>query len=74
MIQMALMDRLMRYGLRKVIVKKEMLVGFIDSMDANGDGYISLAEAADALRYLWKKAKGKLKEPKTQNSKISVLE
>lgn len=69
-----IMDKVYRFALRKVIVKKEVLVSFINSLDGNGDGYISLQEAGDGLRYLWKKARGKFKEPKEKPAKVKVLE
>ena len=69
-----IMDKLCRFALRKVIVRKDMLVAFIESLDGNGDGYVSLQEAGDGLRYLWKKARGKFKEPKETSPKVKVLE
>lgn len=58
-----------RYLFRNVEVSKDILVKLIDSIDGDGNGRISLAEVAVALKMLWKKAMGKVKEPK-----VKVLE
>lgn len=57
---------------KKVAVSKEILHAFIDNLDSNGDGLISLEEVDDMVSYLYKKAMGKIKEPSTP--KIRTLE
>ena len=56
--------RILKYIFRKVDVSKDILVKLIDSMDADGNGRISMAEVAVALKMLWKQAMGKVKAPK----------
>lgn len=56
--------RVLKYIFRKVDVSKDILVKLIDSMDADGNGRISLSEAAIAMKMLWKQAMGKVKAPK----------
>lgn len=56
--------RVLKFIFRKVDVSKDILVKLIDSMDADGNGRISLAEAAIAMKMLWKQAMGKVKAPK----------
>lgn len=58
--------RLIKYIFRNVDVSKEILVRLIDSMDADGNGRVSLSEAAIAMKLLWKQAMGKVKAPKTK--------
>lgn len=50
--------------LRNVSVKKEVMISFLDELDTDGNGRIDLAEAGAGLKFLWKKARGKLKESK----------
>ncbi len=61
--------KIVKYLFRNVEVSRDILVKLIDSMDADGNGRISLAEVAVAMKMLWKKAMGKVKEPK-----VKVLE
>ncbi len=56
----------LRRMFRNVSVSKEILHKLIDSIDTDGNGRISLAELAVALKMLWKKAMGKVKAPKTK--------
>lgn len=56
----------LRRMFRNVSVSKEILHKLIDGIDTDGDGRISLAELAVALKMLWKKAMGKVKAPKTK--------
>ena len=58
--------KLVKYLFRNVEVSKDILIKLIDSMDANDNGRISLAEAAVALKMLWKKAQGKIKPAKVK--------
>lgn len=58
--------RLIKYIFRNVDVSKDILVRLIDSMDADGNGRVSLSEAAIAMKLLWKQAMGKVKAPKTK--------
>lgn len=62
-----------RRKLKNVSVSKELLVRYIDEIDSDGDGNVSLGEVGAALVFLWKKAKGKLKQPKEVKSKVVVL-
>ena len=57
---------IIRRAFRNVSVSKEILHKLIDSIDADQDGRLSLAEVAVALKMLWKKAMGKVKAPKTK--------
>lgn len=56
--------RILKFIFRKVDVSKDILVKLIDAMDADGNGRISLSEAAVAMKMLWKQAMGKVKVPK----------
>ena len=58
--------RVIRYLYRHVAVSKDLMVKMIESMDADGDGRITLSEVAMGLKILWKKALGKekVKRPK----------
>ena len=58
--------RILRYMFRNVEVSKEILYKLIDGIDADGNGRISLAEIAVALKMLWKSAMGKVKKPKVR--------
>lgn len=64
----------MRKAFGKVSVKTEVIVKAILSIDADQDGRISLEEAANAMRLLWKKANGKLKEAKVKQPKVKTLD
>ena len=55
---------ILKYIFRKVDVSKDILIKLINSMDADGNGRISMAEVAVALKMLWKQAMGKVKAPK----------
>lgn len=54
----------LKHALRGVSIKKETLVKYIDSLDTDENGIIDLVEVGLALKFLWKKAKGKIKEKK----------
>ena len=58
--------RLINYLFRNVDVSKDILVKLINAMDADDNGRVSLAEAAVAMKMLWKQAMGKVKAPKTK--------
>ena len=58
--------KIIRYLFRNVSVSKEIMHKLIDGIDADGNGRISLAEVAVAIKLLWKKAMGKVKAPKTR--------
>ena len=58
--------RLINYLFRNVDVSKDILVKLINAMDADDNGRVSLAEAAVAMKMLWKQAMGKIKAPKTK--------
>ena len=60
--------RLIHYLYRHVAVSKDLMHKVIDSMDADDDGRITLAEIAVVLKVLWKKALGKekVKAPKVK--------
>ena len=58
--------RILRYMFRNVEVSKDILYRLIDSMDADGNGRISLAEVVVALKLLWRSAMGKVKKPKVR--------
>lgn len=62
---------LIRHLYRNVAVSKDLIHRFIDSMDGDGDGRISLSELAIALKMLWKKALGK---EKVKRSKVKYLD
>lgn len=51
-------------ALRGVGIKKDVLVKYVASLDADENGIIELEEVAVALKYLWLKARGKVKDPK----------
>jgi len=55
---------LIKFIFRKVDVSKDILVKLIEGMDADGNGRISLSEAAIAMKMMWKQAMGKVKAPK----------
>ena len=63
---MAKKMRILRYMFRNVEVSKDILYKLIDSMDADGNGRISLAEVVVALKLLWRSAMGKVKKPKVR--------
>lgn len=50
--------------LKGVGIKKDVLIKYIAGLDTDDNGIIELDEVAEALVYLWKKAKGKVKQPK----------
>lgn len=56
--------RILRHMFRHVEVSKDLIIKLIDSMDADGNGRLSLDEIAVALKLLWKQAMGKIKKPK----------
>ena len=58
--------RLINYLFRNVDVSKDILVRLINAMDTDDNGRVSLAEAAVAMKMLWKQAMGKVKAPKTK--------
>lgn len=55
---------------RNVAVNKDLILACIEELDADKDGRITLGEVACALKFLWRKAKGKLK----QSKKIKTLD
>ena len=57
---------IIKFIFRKVDVSKDILVKLINAMDADDNGRVSLAEAAVAMKMLWKQAMGKVKAPKTK--------
>lgn len=56
--------RLIRHIFRNVEVSKDLLHRLVDSMDFDDNGRVSLSEVVIALKIIWKKAMGKIKEPK----------
>lgn len=64
--------KLIKYLFRNVDVSKELLHKLINSMDADGNGRISLEEVGIALKVLWKQANGKLDKPK--KSRVKTLD
>ena len=63
--------RLLRHMFRNLEISKALLIRIIDSMDADDNGRISMAEVAVALKVLWKRAMGKIKE---KPSKIKTVD
>lgn len=66
--------RILKRMFRNVQVSKDLLHKLVDGMDMDGNGRISLAEVAVALKILWNQAMGKIKPKKTKASKIKILE
>ena len=63
-------DRIVRFLFRNVSAKKDTLHRLIDALDADGDGRVTLGEAAAGLKALWRSALGKVKTkaPKTRTA------
>lgn len=66
--------RMLRHAFRNVEVSKDLIIRLIDSMDADGNGRLSLEEIVIALKLLWNQAMGKVKRPKTPKTKVKILE
>ena len=65
-------NRMIRHIYRNVDISKDLLHRIINSLDADDNGRISLAEVAIALKLVWKQAMGKIKAPK--KSKVKTLD
>lgn len=66
--------RMLRRAFRNVEVSKDLIIRLIDSMDADGNGRLSLEEIVIALKLLWNQAMGKVKRPKEPKTKVKILE
>lgn len=66
--------RMLRHAFRNVEVSKDLIIRLIDSMDADGNGRLSLEEIVIALKLLWNQAMGKVKRPKEPKTKVKILE